>query len=492
MKKVILLFSLMLTILFSQTVAEVALEYVEPSETYLLTKIVSGGNDYWIVNIDGNDTLLIDSTPALITSETTISDIILTKFREESMVDYKKEQIRESVINFYNSQYPDRKTCEQYTGVDKMPCFDKDTCLKACYAVPICSMIKSEPFIMTIKDWVDKKNIVDGSYNSTLNKINNSVYLADYSSLESSLTTLKNDMEDMEDNGLYSVYGFCKKMNISYNSISSAKSLISDIKEALANENSVKNKAKSIYTLTIERVNFVENRSTLYNEAYMKVLNTFKECEDNYKKSNVLDSDVELKLATASTYTKEILDTKNEGNYRIAISKGNTYYSELNSLKSTINNLIIQRKEVNVEANKTLDLLKKSYPTLKGTKYNSNFSLIKEEVENTLTLRIVSSELLYTKEKMVEYNDQIKEMVSDCVLNNCEIIENVNEENETELEQDNENETENNTEIPDDVNVTDDDIVDTRPPQPLEIISQQVNRAINFVKRTLCTYLGFC
>jgi len=482
----------MLTIIFSQTVAQVALEYVEPAETYILTKITSGGNNYWIVNIQGEDTLLINSTPSLITDQETIYDVILTQFREESMVDYKKEQVKQSVTTFYNSQYPERSICEQYTGVDKMPCFNKESCLKACYAVPICSMVKSEPFIMTIKDWVEKKDQVDESYNSTLNKIDSAVYLSDYSSLDSSLNGLKNDMEEMEENGLYSVYGFCKDMDISYNSISSAKSLILDIEEALSNEKAVQNKANNIYKLTTERVNFLNERSNLYNDAYMKVLNLFKECEDNYKKSNVYDSDVELKLATASTYTNTMLEIKNEGNYRIAINKSNEYYSNLSSLKTRINNLAIQRKEVNTEANSTLELLKKSYPALKGTKYHSNFTTIMEDVENVLVMRITSSELLTTKERMAEYSEQIKDMVSDCILNGCEIIEpeeDLNETNQTEEDDDGLNETLNETEQNGD---EDEDIVDNLPPQPLEIIFQQINRVIGFVHRLLCTYLGIC
>lgn len=42
MKKVLLILSLFCFVLFSQTVAEVARQYIEPSETYLLTKISSG------------------------------------------------------------------------------------------------------------------------------------------------------------------------------------------------------------------------------------------------------------------------------------------------------------------------------------------------------------------------------------------------------------------------------------------------------------------
>lgn len=495
MKKALLLFSFMLTILFSQTVAQIALEYVEPSETYILTKITSGGNNYWIVNIEGEDTLIIDSTPSLITSESQISDILITKFKEESMINYKKEQTRDFILQFNQSQYPDRKTCEQYTGVNKMPCFDKESCLKACFAVPICSMVKSEPFILTILDWNNKKITMDEELSNVLSKLENADSSSEYAGVRNSIKSLKTKMEDLESNGLYDVYGFCKDMNISYISLTSANNLILEIENSLINENTIQNKANNIYKLTTERVNFVQERSDLYNEAYMKIYNAFKECEDNYKKSNVYDSDVELKLATASTYTNDMMEIKNEGNYRIAINKSNEYYSKLLSLKTTINNLSIQRKEVNIEANKTIELLKKSYPTLKNTKYYSNFTFIREEVEKVLVMRIVSSDLLNTKEKMVEYNEQVKEMVSDCVLNGCDIIE---EEIENETNETNEtNEPE--IEIPDELNETDDeiieeeeDVIDTRPPQPLEIISQQISRVINFVKRNLCAYLGIC
>ena len=283
MKKVLLILSLFCFVLFSATVAEVARQYIEPSETYILTKISSGGNDYWIVNIDGTDEMIIDSTPSLITSEEEIENILMTKFEEEAMIEYKKTQVQDFIFEFNQSQYPDRKTCEQYTGVDKMPCYDKESCLKACYAVPICSMIKSEPFIYTILDWNNARNKVDESLNEVLEDLSNAKTTSHYSSLRSSINSLEDDMEDMEDNGLYSVYGFCKDMDISYDSLDSAKSIISEIETALSSESSVRQKASSIYDLTTERLNFINTRSTTYTAIYKKFQTLLIFVNKNYK-----------------------------------------------------------------------------------------------------------------------------------------------------------------------------------------------------------------
>jgi hypothetical protein len=422
MKKVILILSLLCFVLFSQTVAQVANLYVEPSENYILTKITSGGNDYWIINIQGNDELLIDSTPALLTEKTKITNVLITRFEEESMIDYRREQVRDFISQFEESQYPHRRTCEQYTGVDKMPCYDRDSCLKACFAVPICSMIKSEPFIYTILDWNTAKNKVDNSFSNVYEDLENAKTISDYSKLRNSITSLENDMDEMEKNGLYSVYGFCKDMDISYDSLDYAKSIILDIEEALGSESLVKQKANSIHAFTTERTTFIRERPALYTEIHVKVLDLFKENEDNYRNSKVYDEKIEVSLALASTYVDDMLESKNEGNYKIAIDKGNTYHSILSSLKTDINAFVVRRREVDYEANKALETYEKSLPILKNTKYDSNITSIKNEIERVKGIRIVSNQLNYYKGRMIEFDEQIKEMVSDCVLNGCERI----------------------------------------------------------------------
>jgi hypothetical protein len=450
MKKVFLIFSLFCFVLFSATVAEVANNYIEPAETYILTKIISNGQEYWMVNIEGNDELLIDSTPALLTEKTKITDVLIVRFEEESMIDYRREQVKDFILQFEESQYPHRSTCEQYTGVDKMPCYDRDSCLKACYAVPICSMIKSEPFIYTILDWNNAKNNVDESLIKVYEDLENAKTISDYSKLRNSITSLENDMDEMEKNGLYSVYGFCKDMDISYDSLDYAKSIILDIEEALGSESIVKQKANSIYAFTTERMIFIRERPALYTEIHVKVLDLFKENEEKYKKSKVYDEKVEISLALASAYVDDMLSSKNEGNYKIAIQKGDSYYSTLSQIKIDINALDVKRKEVDYEANKALETYEKSLPVLKNTKYDTNITLIKNEIERVKGIRIVSNELTYYKGRMIEFDEKIKEMVSDCVLNGCEKIENLPL-NETEIEPE-KNETD--IEIPDDLNGT--------------------------------------
>jgi len=480
MKKVLFILSLFCFVLFSQTVAQVAVQYIEPAETYILTEISAGGNKYWIVNIAGQDELLIDSTPKLIQDKTEITNVFVTRFEEESMIQYRREQVNDFLLQFNESQYPNRKTCEQYTGVDKMPCYDRDSCLKACYAVPICSMIKSEPFIYTILDWNTAKDEVDESLNEVLIDLENAKTITDYSNLRKSINSLEDDMEEVEENGLYSVYGFCKDMDISYVSLDSAKSIILDIESSLSSESSIRQKANSIYDATTERVNFIKNRPALYTEIHVKVLDLFNECETLYKNSKVYDEPIEIKIATASVYVDDMLASKNQGNYKIAIEKGNSYYSTLSKLKIDINTLVVKRKEVDYEANKALETYEKGLPVLKDTKYDSNLTSIKNEIERVKGIRIVSNELTYYKGRMIEFDENIKDMVSDCALNGCEKIVEVEEEDKL-------NETEN-----EDLNETEDEIVEEEEiiEEEKEVVLSPIDSFINTVTSIINNIIG--
>jgi len=190
----------------------------------------------------------------------------------------------------------------------------------------------------------------------------------------------------------------------------------------LGSESLVKQKANSIHAFTTERTTFIRERPALYTEIHVKVLDLFKENEDNYRNSKVYDEKIEVSLALASTYVDDMLESKNEGNYKIAIDKGNTYHSILSSLKTDINAFVVRRREVDYEANKALETYEKSLPILKNTKYDSNITSIKNEIERVKGIRIVSNQLNYYKGRMIEFDEQIKEMVSDCVLNGCERI----------------------------------------------------------------------
>lgn len=481
MKKVLLILSLFCFVLFSQTVAQVANQYVEPSENYILTKMTVSGNDYWIINVEGKDELLIDSTPKLIQNKDEITNIFMTKFEEESMLDYKKEQTEDFIKQFQDSQYPERSICEQYTGVDKMPCYDRDSCLKACFAVPICSMIKSEQFIFTILDWNIAKEKVDDSFLVVYNDLEDAETISDYSNLRDSINTLKRNMEEMEENGLYSVYGFCEGMDLSYSSLNSAKSTILEIEESLSTAPTVKNKANEIYTYTTERVNFINERNALYTEIHVKVLDLFKECEYDYQMSKVFDEKIEMSLAVASTYIDDMLESKNEGNYKIAIEKGESYYSTLTLLETDINSLVVRRREVDYEANKSLETYEKSLPILKDTKYDSNITSIKNEIERVKGIRIVSNQLNYYKGRMIEFDEKIKEMVSDCVLSGCEKIEEIPlYENEVEGVK---NESE--IEVPIDLNDTEIPPFFEEKPPTTSIIDSVINRISSIINSVL-------
>lgn len=418
MKKLLFMFIFCFT-LYSATVADVATKYIEPSEAYILTKISTGGKDYWIINIEGKDELLIDSTPSLLTDKNKIENVFLSIYEEEIMLEYKKNQVRDLILQFNESQYPARKLCEQYTGLDRMPCYDKESCLISCNTVGYCAGTISENKIYGMLDWNIARKNIDESITTILTDLEKAKTSSDFSKLKKSINSLEKDMKDSLDNYIF-INKVCNVPDISYTSLTSAKEVISNIESSLNKEVDFKQKANSIYELSNARVDFINTRTNLYTEIHVKVSDLFKECEYNYAKSKVYDEDVEIKITVASKYVSDMLESKNEGNYRIAIEKGNKHSSELVSLKNQISVLSLKRSEIDIQASKVLENYEKSLSLLSGTKYHSNLTAIKEDTTKKMNMRIVSSELLSTKEVLIDYENQIKEMVSDCVLNGCE------------------------------------------------------------------------
>ncbi len=413
----ILLFSLLVlpALASATTVAQVASSYVEPQEKYELNKLSAGGSDYWIVTIDGVETMMIDSHSQILQSKDEIAAVLILNLKETSGVASKTQQIRDLINAFNQSQYPERTVCERTTGVDAMPCYDHDTCLKACYRVPLCAMQIREDLILAIQYWNTERKNVDTAVIAAKEGAKDPQTQTDYQDLSSQITIMEDAMQAMEDNELYD-YPYCLNMNATYGDADSAKELADEIATVLGTISQTNTRAENIYNKMNERVNYWNSRDKTYKDGYNAVLDGYEEVKSMYAKASWTDNVTAAAIEDAKNYSEIVQDYKEAGQYKLAIKQADQYKGILSKLKTSIQMTSAQYEVLKSKANTALADIESAKPKLNGTKYEANLTAYKKEIDGVLGKKVDKSQISALISRMDEIDSSVKDMLAEAVL----------------------------------------------------------------------------
>ena len=401
---------------FSTTVAQVASAYVEPQETYEMSKITVGGDDYWIITIDGVETFVIGDDTQIIQSKEQIANILIQNMKDTSGIDAKRKQIGELVNKFNESQYPERTACERITGVDALPCYDKETCMKACYRVPLCAMQIRDALVLAIRDWNSARQEVDKRLVAVKQKMQKLESENDYRELSLLLQNMSNAMEVMDANELYD-YPYCEEMHPDYNSVKQAIELSNNNAAALSTISSINTRAEGIYNKMNERMNYWNTREKTYKEKYGQVIDKYEEIKKMYSSAGWKDNATESAISGAANYSEELREYSAKGEYKIAIKKADEYLVALAKLKSDLQTTDARYVVLKNKAGETLKNIENAKMKLNGTKYYENLTAYEKEVKDVLSAKVLKNEIGNLVNRMDEIDASVKNSVAEAVLN---------------------------------------------------------------------------
>ncbi len=120
-----------------------------------------------------------------------------------------------AILNTRSAKYKAEHECYLLTGMASYPCVDRDSCLYACFSVPVCSLIGQSgwDFMDTVLDY----NVSVTEANAALNDAEASSYLLaqqpDYFSAKTAfddLINLNREAGDVMFHPLIASYGFCE------------------------------------------------------------------------------------------------------------------------------------------------------------------------------------------------------------------------------------------------------------------------------------------
>ncbi len=399
------------------TPAQVAKSYTEPDEQFRLEKITADGNNYWIVVIDGSKELLIDSSDNLVDDKGEIERIFTTNLIEESEVSVKTDAIRDGIDAFNASQYPNRTDCERITGVDKKECYDKESCIKACYAVPLCAMQIRDDLIDSILEWNTLRAEVDSAIQNAKNKADalNGEDADKYRDVKNAIQNMIDKMEEFENANLYSI-AYCAPMEIDYDAAEDAAANADSVWMVLGSYDDVVAEANELHKNMNERVEYFSNRAEMYQNVYSQVLNLYNEVSNEYEKQRFTEDEIDEMLSDASNYTSIMKQLKSSGRYREAIDAGNEYVQELNAMKNRIKVYSVQYEVLKNKADDALERIEKAKLKVKSRSSKHKLDGLKAEINRMINFKIDAKNISSYSERIDEINDEVKTIVANAVL----------------------------------------------------------------------------
>lgn len=230
------------------------------------------------------------------------------------------------------------RKCMQYTGTDMHPCFDKQSCTIACFAVPLCSTpLYSDGFWEAMLDWTkSRENFTSllADYENGLAGVGTYGSVLDYKSglLDSLSATAQNISknplflnrtdEGCAGGGTVRCFEFCPKIDYSSARIAAQKQNLAQLKQAMAAVSGQKARAEAIEKAGQKNDEYLSSRGRDYQELRLYMLNTEKRLQARgiYLSKNVTDPELAPLLESLSGISSSIQAKADSGRYRAALA----------------------------------------------------------------------------------------------------------------------------------------------------------------------------
>ncbi|MEM3400072.1 MAG: hypothetical protein QXP42_04545 [Candidatus Micrarchaeia archaeon] len=340
-------------------------DYVEPSEKYqLLPFHVSSGN-YTLVVIEGKETFMIDVDPLVILNE---SEKVKGIFAERVFIDANYDQSIQHILKnidiFNASRHPSERICRQYTGTDRFECIDHDSCLFACYSVPVCTdTIAAEGFLQSIKEWSTLVYLLDGNITKLKTKVNSGLRSAgDADDALSIVDSIQRTVSAINASKLVQTCGdcfnFCPPPDYNMSAIKNVRTLLSSLRSNLQALDSIDNRTGTLFVNMQERFEYINNRNARYKALTSKMFSIKPTlfARAGISLNCINDTELSMALTLLENLTGEIAEAGKSGEYHRAFLMEEAFDELVSEINETINEDV---SLCNMLRNKTADMLKR-------------------------------------------------------------------------------------------------------------------------------------
>ena len=273
-----LLIFLVCSIALADSAADVnqaATPFLLQGETFTKALHVIGGRDYYFVSINGTESIVFATYGGVrpVSNESELRDLLAQELSETNVSveaflpnSTEKDRIWGYVLAFNESRKRERD-CAALIGMDRFPCYDLETCWRACYT-PACQTMKlgSGAFFLTLEQKMYLNiTFIGGNmseFGETLYALspNSTTTRTELESLLGNIRGIREACGNVESNSIQqrSGVGFCYAVVYEYGGLINASADITRRRDALMPLFTADETASLLHNRTLERLGVKE------------------------------------------------------------------------------------------------------------------------------------------------------------------------------------------------------------------------------------------
>ncbi len=163
-KAVFALIALALVLLpHGASVAEAFMETRAEADSEVSYYRLAGSGEYVIASLNGAEAFLVSNvTGEQVTDLAVVESMLREDVYGRARFANRSAEIGLIIEEFNRSRGVGERQCRQYTGTGSFPCIDRESCIVACFSVPVCSaLVNADGFWGAIFNWSSKTGRID-------------------------------------------------------------------------------------------------------------------------------------------------------------------------------------------------------------------------------------------------------------------------------------------------------------------------------------------
>ncbi|NYZ78667.1 hypothetical protein H0N99_00805 [Candidatus Micrarchaeota archaeon] len=245
-------------------------DYIGENETF--TKIPFNLSDaqYYIINVK-EPSLILRVPPngsiAILTEKPVIRDALLGYYALQGITtdelklnqSYVDELL--SLVDSYNGTRAKEFECKTYIGIDRFPCFDLDSCWRACYT-PICQQLKigsGRPFLELLWSFSNQSSYIDSNISAFAGEVSSTSEFTSTGQVDhlvAMLDNMKNISITINNNDMFNpmALGFCHLVDYNLTYLTQAKINLLTKRDQILPLLTLDDASDALYNNTLQRI----------------------------------------------------------------------------------------------------------------------------------------------------------------------------------------------------------------------------------------------